>query len=83
MLPSTEAMASLRHTSKFRRQTGIQRNDSSGVRISEAAIIFVSRREYPLESIARGCVEASNGVSFAAGGCRAFKTRFLSRARLQ
>ena len=39
MLPSTEAIASLRQTRRLRRQTGIQRSESSGARISEAEII--------------------------------------------
>src|SRR5271170_1935726 len=34
MLPRTEAIASLRHTSRLRRQTGIQRSDISGKRNS-------------------------------------------------
>src|SRR5947207_703510 len=33
MLPSTDAIASLRHTRRLRRHTGIHRSESSGVRI--------------------------------------------------
>ncbi len=39
MLPSTEAIASLRHTSRLRRQTGIQRSDNSGVRNTVAEVM--------------------------------------------
>src|SRR2546422_6305489 len=51
MLPSTDASASLRHTRRLRRQTGIQRSDSSGVRSSEAE--YMQRRTNYLASITR------------------------------
>jgi hypothetical protein len=39
ILPSTDAMASLRQTSRLRRQTGNQRRDNSGMRSNAAEVM--------------------------------------------
>src|SRR6266566_4162583 len=40
MLPSTDAMASLRQTSRLRRQTGNQRRDNSGMRSNATEVMI-------------------------------------------
>src|ERR1700680_4136829 len=40
ILPSTDAMASLRQTSRLRRQTGNQRRDNSGMRSNAAEVMI-------------------------------------------
>src|ERR1043165_236368 len=62
MLPSTEAIASLRQTRRLRRQTGIQRSDSSGARISEAEIIGSSAGWAP-SSIARAVAPSGRAAA--------------------
>ena len=52
MLPSTDAIASLRQTSRLRRQTGIQRRESSGGR-SRVLAVDMRETESTLRSIAR------------------------------